>query len=63
MMSIFPAKILLATDGSADAELPPVAPSAVVATPKRSASATARPTIKTVALPTHITFENALLAI
>ncbi len=31
--------------------------------PKSSASTTVRPTIKTVAFPIHITFENMLLAI
>jgi len=36
---------------------------AVVATPNIRAKTTASPTMKTVALPTDITFENALLAI
>ncbi len=42
-------------------KLAPVAPRAVVATPKTRASITARPTIKTVALPTHITLPAAFL--
>src|SRR5918992_617344 len=36
----------------------PSAPSAVLATPNTNARITAKPTRKTVALPTHITFEN-----
>jgi hypothetical protein len=39
------------------------APRAAVAAPNTKASTTARPTMNTVALPTHITFFAALLTI
>jgi hypothetical protein len=41
----------------------PLAPRAVEAAPKTSASITARPTRNTVALPTHMTLLAALLSI
>src|SRR5215217_561260 len=41
----------------------PLAPKAAVATPSTTAAITARPTMKTVALPTHITFEATFLSI
>src|SRR5687768_9077162 len=43
--------------------LPPVAPRAVVATPSTSASIKERPTMNTVALPTHTTFLTVLFTI